>query len=188
MKINYTGKLETLSKEQTKTLDNHYAKLGKLVDRKGEREAHVILTKVRHLHKAEIAMHHFHHSAVGTVSHKDQFTALCAAVDKLEKQLHKIRDKQIDSKRHADGINGKKGKPVVSSAPVVAEKTKTKPVPNNSIHAARYQRSAKPLTVEEAALAIKNTSAYLVFEEAITKTMCVLVRRADGGFDFIEPV
>jgi ribosomal subunit interface protein len=184
MKITYTGKLEELSKEQSKTLDGHYGKLGKLVDRKGEREAHVILTKVRHLHKAEIAMHHFHHSAVGMVSHKDQFTALCAAVDKLEKQLHKIRDKQIDSKRHADGINGKKGKPAVSSEPIAPEPR----APKAMIRAARVQRSAKPLTVEEAALAIKNSSTYLVFEEAITKTMCVLVRRADGGLDFIEPV
>ncbi len=49
MKISYTGKLEELTKEQKKNLDAHYAKLGKLVDRKGEKEAHVVLTSVRHL-------------------------------------------------------------------------------------------------------------------------------------------
>ncbi len=181
MKIHYTGKLEELTKEQKKNLDAHYAKLGKLVDRRGEKEAHVVLTAVRHLKKAEVTMNYYGRSAVGTATHKDQFFALLGAIDKLEKQLHKIRDKWNDTKRHADNINGKKGgakAPVNVVVPVEAQRP--------AILLAKVQKSAKPLTVEEAALALRGKNKYLVFEDAETGAMAVLVRNDDGSFELIE--
>lgn len=182
MKIHYTGKLVELTKEQKKNLDNHYAKLGKLVDHKGEREAHVMLTSQRHNQKAEVTMNYYGHQAVGMAVHKDQFLALLAAVNKLEKQLHKLHDKWIDSKRHGVGINGKKspipeGKPAVKAAPVKKAKT-LKPT--------RVQRTSKPISIEEAPMAIKVASTYLVFEEIGTSQIHVLVRRENGEFDLIE--
>jgi putative sigma-54 modulation protein len=187
MKIHYTGKLEELNKDQKKNLDAHYAKLGKLVDRRGEREAHVVLTSVRHLKKAEITMNYYGHSAVGTASAKDQFMALLGAIAKLEKQLHKFRDKWNDSKRHGDNVNGKKGavkgaaKAAAPTSIVVPTKTQ-KP----AILVAKVQRSAKPLTIEEAALTIRSKNRYLVFEDAETGNMAVLTRSDDGNLELIE--
>ncbi len=180
MKISYTGKLEELTKEQKKNLDAHYAKLGKLVDRKGEKEAHVVLTSVRHLKKAEVTMNYYGHAVVGTGSHKDSFVALLAAIVKLEKQLHKVRDKWTDSKRHGDNINGKKGGAAKVSVIVPSEKQKP------SVLLAKVQRSAKPLTVEEAVLTIRGKSKYLVFEDAETGGMSVLARTEDGSLEVIE--
>lgn len=180
MKITYTGKLEELTKEQKKNLDAHYAKLGKLVDRKGEKEAHVVLTAVRHLKKAEVTMNYYGHSVVGTGSHKESFSALLAAILKLEKQLHKVRDKWIDSKRHGDNINGKKGGGAQVSVIVPSEKQKP------SVLLAKVQRSAKPLTVEEAVLTIRGKSKFLVFEDAETHGMSVLARAEDGSLELIE--
>ena len=88
MKIHYTGKLVTLKKEQQKNLDNHFAKLAKFVDQKGDREAHVMLTSQRFIQKAEVTMNYNGSQAVGMATHKDQFLALLASIDKLEKQLH----------------------------------------------------------------------------------------------------
>ncbi len=180
MKIHYTGKLDPIEKEQKKNLDSHFAKLGKMVDRRGEREAHVLLTSERRLKKAEVTMNYYGHAAVGTATHKDQFLALLGAIDKLEKQLHKILDKWTDSKRRSDNINGKKnGGPAVS---VVVAADREKP----TLMLAKVQRSAKPLTVEEAMLAMRPKSKYLVFEDFETKGVSVLVRGADGSLELIE--
>lgn len=180
MKIHYTGKMAELTKEQKKNLDNHYAKLGKLVDRKGEREAHVMLNGQRHIHKAEVTMTYYGHQAVGMATHKDQFLALLASIDKLEKQMQKLHDKWIDAKRHGVGINGKKS-PIPEGKPIAAPVEKAK-----ALRPTRVQRTSKPISVEEAPIAIRPSSAYLVFEEIGSKQIHVLVRRDDGEFDLIE--
>ncbi len=181
MKIHYTGKLVTLKKEQQENLENHFAKLAKFVDQKGEREAHVMLTSQRFIQKAEVTMNYYGHQAVGMATHKDQFLALLASIDKLEKQLHKLHDKRIDSKRHGEGINGKKV-PIPAVVPAeTVKKSKTK-----TLKPTRVQRSSKPISVEEAPMAIKPNATYLVFEELGTKLMHVLVRRDNGEFDLIE--
>lgn len=179
MKIHYTGKLTELTKEQKKNLDNHFAKIGKFVDRKGEREAHVMLNSQRHTQKAEVTMTFYGHLAVGMATHKDQFLALLAAIDKLEKQMQKLHDKWIDSKRHGVGINGKKSP--IPEGKVAAPAKKAKP-----LRPTRVQRTSKPISIEEAPIAIKPASAYLVFEEIGTGQIHVLVRRDDGQFDLIE--
>lgn len=179
MKIHYTGKLVELTKDQKKNLDNHFAKLGKLVDHKGEREAHVVLTSQRHTQKAEVTMTYYGHLAAGMATHKDQFLALLAAIDKLEKQMQKVHDKWIDSKRHGVGINGKK-------APIPNGEKVTAPAKAKALKPTRVQRASKPISIEEAPIAIKPSSAYLVFEEIGSGIMHVLVRRDDGQFDLIE--
>ncbi len=101
-------------------------------------------------------------------------------IDKLEKQLHKLHDKWIDSKRHGVGINGKKAPipEVAVPAPPAKKKKALKPT--------RVQRTSKPISIEEAPIAIKPASTYLVFEELGSGQIHVLVRRADNEFDLIE--
>jgi ribosomal subunit interface protein len=186
MKTNYVGKLEPLSKEQQKNLDNHYAKLAKMVDRRGEREVHVMLTAERHLKKAELKMHYYGMQAVGSATHKDQFLALLAAVGKLEKQLHKMRDKWSDTKRKADNVNGKKtGTPALAKAPVAPAAKVVKP-PRPKVRNAKVQKSLAPMSIGEAVLYIKPKSDYLLFEEAETKVRALLIRRPEGAFDLFE--
>lgn len=188
MKILYTGKLEDLSKEQKKNLEKHYGKLGTLVDKKGEREAHVVLTKVRHTHKAEITMHYYGHLVVGTATHKDQFLALLAAVDKLEIQLLKNHEKRNDAKRHGETITGRNGS-AVSVKPALAKAAKTSkesPAGKPSVVMAKVQKSSKPLTVEEAVLNFKPRAQYFAFEDAETGQMCVMARLKDGTIELIE--
>ncbi|WP_031497293.1 HPF/RaiA family ribosome-associated protein [Bryobacter aggregatus] len=185
MKTHYTGKLEPLTKEQQKNLDTHFAKIGKLVDRKGEREAHIVLTSVRFSKKAEVTMNYYGKQACGTATHKDQFLALLAAISKLEIQMQKLHSKWSDAKRHGDGMNGKKSP--VPSAPAAPEpKAKKTNGAATSYGPAKIQRSAKPLTLEEAPLALKASSTYLLFEETSSGQVYIIARRADGGLDLIE--
>jgi putative sigma-54 modulation protein len=188
MKILYTGKLDDLSKDQKKNLEKHYGKLGKLVDKRGEREAHVMLTKQRHTQKAEVTMNYYGAQVVGTATHKDQFLALLAAVDKLEIQLLKNHEKRNDAKRHGETITGRNGS-TVSVKPALAKAAKAvkeSPAGKPSVLMAKVQKSAKPLTVEEAVLNFKPRSQYFAFEDAETQMMCVLARLKDGSVELIE--
>ena len=74
-------------------------KLSKTVERRGEKEAHVILTQERFLHKVEITVNAWDHALVGVGSDGDLVTAAHDALEKLEKQVLKLRSKWRDTKR-----------------------------------------------------------------------------------------
>lgn len=100
MKVNYTGRQVDLSPAQSKKLTAEFAKVGKLLDNgRGESEAHVILSHERYLNNVEITVPYHDHELVGAGSDADLFTAIHAAVDKLEKQALRVRGKWRDSKR-----------------------------------------------------------------------------------------
>src|ERR1700694_3536492 len=102
MHINYTGRYEALPQNQRAKLETKLQKLAKMLERKGEKEAHIILTQERFLHKVEITMNAWDHALVGVGSNGDLVKAAHDALDKLEKQLLKIRNKWRDTKRHKD--------------------------------------------------------------------------------------
>src|SRR5712691_10310152 len=102
MNINYTGRYEALPPKQREKLEGKLQKLSKMLERKGEKEAHIILTQTRFLHKVEITMNAWDHALVGVGSNGDVMKAAHDALDKLEKQLLKIRNKWRDTKRHKD--------------------------------------------------------------------------------------
>ena len=78
--------------------------MGKLLDLKGgEREAHIILTSERHLRRAEITVRVFDHPMVGVAAEADQFTSVLSAVERLEKQVLKLRGKTTRHQTRAQG-------------------------------------------------------------------------------------
>jgi putative sigma-54 modulation protein len=182
MKITYTGRNGEFPPEQQKKLDGKLAKVAKLLDgRGGEKEAHVILTTERHLHNAEITVNYYDHAMVGASSEADEFTAICSAIDKLEKQILKHR-----AKWRAKRTNGldKSAIPQTVTSGVEEE-------PQPAAAPARVFRIAaapddKPMTVEEALLEIDQDRDYLVYRDAQSDRVAVLLRRRDGNFDLIE--
>src|SRR5450759_3687701 len=162
MKITYTGRQVELAPAQLKKLEARFAKIGKLVDgKKEERDAHVVLSLERKTHKAEATIHYYNHELVGLGSSADLFTAIHLATEKLEKQCVKARTKWRDAKRI----------PHKSAPEVETEKPAQK---------------HKPMTVEEAVLEIDKTEDYLVYRDAQTDRVSVLLRRRDGHFDLVE--
>ena len=65
MKISYTGKSEEIPQRQRAKLEAKLQKLSKIVEHRGEKEAHVVLTQQRFLHKVEITMNAWDHALVG---------------------------------------------------------------------------------------------------------------------------
>ena len=180
MKITYTGRQDNFTPPQQKKLDAKLAKLAKLLDLKGgEREAHVILTSERHLRRAEITVRVFDHPMVGVAAEADQFTALLSAVERLEKQVLKLRGKKRDTKR------GPKEAWAIG-APAAAVEASSEQPRERRVFRTNEHASRKPMTLEEALLEMDRQRDYVVFRDAETDRISVLLRRRDGNFDLVE--
>jgi len=184
MKITYTGRQVELAPAQFKKLEAQFAKIGKLLDGKREGDAHVILSLERHLHHAEVTVHYYNHALVGIGSNADLFTAIHSAAEKLEKQLLKARTKWRDARRSPRKAS--------SEAETEAPAESATPQPESETESARrifrvnHHQRRKPMTLEEAVLEMEKDRSYLVYRDAETDRISVLLRRQDGHFDLVE--
>ena len=112
MKVTYTGRQVDLSPAQSGKLTAEFQKVGKLLDnRMGEAEARVVLSHERHLNNVEITVPYHNHELVGESSDADLFSAIHAAVGKLEKQAVRVREKWRDGQRTSRKETDASGEP-----------------------------------------------------------------------------
>jgi len=179
MKITYTGRQVELAPAQFKKLEARFAKIGVLLDGRRECEAHVILSLERHLHHAEATVRYFNHQLVGLGSSSDLFTAIHSAAEKLEKQAVKARTKWRDNKRTPH----KAAAEVELERPAEAE---PEAEPERRVYHVNHHQKRKPMTLDEALLEMGKDRDYLVYRDAESDRVSVLVRRRDGHFDLVE--
>ena len=201
MKISYTGNFEAIPQRQRAKLEAKLQKLSKVLERRGEKEAHIVITQVRFLQKVEITVNAWDHALVGIGTNADVTMAATEAFDKLEKQLLKMRERWRDTKRvrdkEADGekasaalksaaqpapVKGKNAKP----ARVAKESVSVKKAGRKQVFRVNHSDGHKPMTLEEAMLEMEASQDYLVYRDAQTDRVTVLMRRSDGHFDLIE--
>ena len=181
MKITYTGRQVELAPAERKKLEAAFGKIGKLLDGKEEREVHVILSQERHLHHAEVTVNYYNHPLVGLGSDSDLFTAIHDAAQKLEKQVLKARTKWRDNKR-----TPRKATSEAESEPKApADSEPGKPTPGR-VHHVNHHEQRKPMTLDEALLEMDKTRDYMVYRDAESDRIHVLIRRRDGNFDLVE--
>jgi putative sigma-54 modulation protein len=179
MKITYTGRQVELAPAQLKKLEERFAKVGKLLDGRRECEAHVILSLERHLHCAEVTVNYFSHPLVGLGSNSDLFTAIHSAIEKLEKQAVKHRSKWRDTKR----TPRKETEAAEAARPAGPEPEHEV---ERRVFRVNHHQKRKPMTLEEAMLEMDKNRDYLVYRDAETDRISVLLRRRDGNFDLVE--
>ena len=179
MKITYTGRQVELAPAQARKLEARFAKIGKILDGRRECEAHVILSLERHMHSAEATINYFNHQLVGLGSSSDLFTAVHSAVEKLEKQAVKARTKWRDTKRTPH-----KSSPEVEAEPPMEADAETGP--ERQVYRVNQHQKRKPMTLDEALREMEKKRDYLVYRDAETDRVKVLVRRRDGHFDLVE--
>lgn len=178
MKVSYRGVQRELPPKMQEKLEAKFGKLSKLLERRGEKEAHVVITTERHLHKAEITVQFYDHQLVGLGADPDLFTAMSEAIDRLEKQAVKTRAKWREKRREDEPE---------SAAEEEAETTVTQDQQEVRIFRVNHHERRKPMTLEEALLEFDHTERdYLVYRDAERECVSVLVRRRDGNFDLIE--
>jgi putative sigma-54 modulation protein len=182
MKITYTGRQVELAPAQLKKLEARFAKIGKLLDgKKEERDAHVVLSLERKTHKAEATVHYYNHQLIGLGDSADLFTAINQAIEKLEKQCVKARTKWRDAKRtpHKSASEVETEKPAPGEAEAEGQT-------GSRVYKVKPAQKRKPMTVEEAVLEMDKSKDYLVYRDAQTDKVSVLLRRRDGHFDLVE--
>jgi putative sigma-54 modulation protein len=194
MKISYTGRHEAFPQKQRSKFEVKLQKLSKTLDRRGEKEAHVIFTQERFLNKVEITLNAWDHRFVGVGSNADLNVAAHEALDRLEKQTLKLRTKRRDTKRHQDKEIGVSAAPSAQpqgrvpkrggkSAGARASSGKTSP---KKVFRVNHGDGKKPMTLEEAMLEMETSQDYMVYRDTKTDRVTVLMRRPDGHFDLIE--
>jgi putative sigma-54 modulation protein len=198
MKLIVSGKTKEFTPEVQEKFSLKLGKLSKLIERRGEREAHVIHHMERHLHKIEVVMNLYDHQVAVNGSNTDLDSALTDAATKLEKQVVKMRTKWRTTHRDAKGVRSnkeawdKEAEPVVTAAKPVKAKLngngqKSLSGPGKpKIFRVNYDEDRKPMTIDEAVMEMESGGHYTVFRNSQKNCLSVLVRRGDGNFDLIE--
>jgi putative sigma-54 modulation protein len=182
MKVSYKGINKELPPKLQEKLDAKFAKLSKLLETRGEKEAHVVVTSERYLHHAEITLQFYDHQLVCHGSDSDLFTAMIVALDKMEKQAVKQRGKWREKKRRSEPSKAGATEPAESAAPAGSEDGRIA----RRIFRVNHHENRKPITLEEALLEMEGARDYLVYRDAEREGVSVLVRRRDGNLDLIE--
>lgn len=176
MKVTYTGGNGEFSDTEKTRLEAKLSKLGKMIDKKEEKDAHVILTSEKRGKKAEITLNYLQHSFAGAGSGPAYLPAIAAALAKLEKQIVKVTAKLRDGKRN--GV-----KPAVVAAAAAVKPT---PAPSGPrLYEAKV--SKKPMTVEEAvSVSGRKKVNYVAFRDAESGGISIVIQRPDGHFDVVR--
>lgn len=194
MRITFTGKQEKLPPNLERKLAMQFGKLSKLLDRRGEKEAQVILSSERHLQRAEVRMNFHGQTVVGAGASTDQYTAISEAVENLQKQAMKSRTKFRDTKRSAPNASVRLApppEPPAAPPPKAKEKKAAKKAGAAAVRPARVvdvysKTNGKPMTIEEAMLAMEGGKDYVIYRDAESDRVSVLIRRSDGRVDLVQ--
>jgi putative sigma-54 modulation protein len=195
MKLIVSGKTQEFTPELQKKFNTKLGKLSKFIEQKGEREAHLTHQVERHIHKIELSVNFYDHSLVGEGADFDLDTALCQAVEKVEKQVVKLRNRWRDTHRDAKTVRSSKEswaeETTEAAAAEPAKGGKSKASLNGQakkpkIFRVNYAEDRKPMTLDEAILEMESDAGYVVYQDSDRDCISVLVRRPDGNFDLID--
>jgi putative sigma-54 modulation protein len=176
MKVAYTGLSQDLPSKIQRKLDAKFTKLSKLLDGRGEHKAHVVVSQQKRTLRAEVTVQFYDHQFVGIGSDTDLFTALAAALAKLETQAVRHRNKWRETHRRKEA----------PERVAVEQGTAPAPGPAQRVFRVNGAGRRKPITLDEALIEIGNQRAYLAYRDAESERLAVLIRRPDGNFDLIE--
>jgi putative sigma-54 modulation protein len=155
--------------------------------------AQVVITREKSRFQAEVTLHargdHFLH---GEGTGRDAQTALSAAIDRIDRQLEKLKGKWTEGKRRA--ISPAKAasaapRPRRGAAMFGTGLAQREPDASDQVRIIRARRYAvKPMSVDEAAMEVGDSrDSFVVFRNDANEQVNVLFRRPDGNLGLIEP-
>ena len=182
-------------------------RVNKYVDR--PMEAHVVLSSERHEMHADIQIH-VHQADLtlrGKAKEEDMYASVDVAMDKIERQLRRYKEKLKNHKPSANGAPLKVRYGVLAPEGLVPEelladgvptvggrgrgeprrRPATRPPSGGSRIVRNTEFLAKPMTVDEAVMQMDlMNNEFLVFRDAQTAGVNVIYRRKDGNIGLIE--
>ncbi|MBL8148657.1 MAG: ribosome-associated translation inhibitor RaiA [Blastocatellia bacterium] len=186
MKVEFTGRHVDVSEAIKKHTKEQLEKIEKVFDFESAGKAHIILDVEKHRHRAEIVFRWRDQELTALGETDDMYTAITQAVEKLERQVLKLKEKKTTLKRQTKSV---------SKTPVVTEDEELESLEQSSddeqgeqriVRSSRY--AIKPMTPEEAATIVSESDdQFLVFRDSETDRIGVIYKRKDGNFGLIEP-
>jgi putative sigma-54 modulation protein len=182
MKFEYTGRHLDVTPAIRRHVEEHFQKIDHIFQDSSTASAHVIIQVNKNRHIAEILLHWREHTLTATDTNADMYQALTRAIDKIEKQVLKMKKKLIDRKQGATPLSALAPQ---DTAPAAADEAAASRQPR-IVNARGYR--VKPMTAEEAAMSLaEDSNQFVVFRDADTSRISVLFRRKDGNFGLIQP-
>jgi len=182
MKLDITGRNIDITPAIREYAEEKLAKVGKLTD---VIETHLVLSVEKHRHIVEIVVKGRHQTFTGTDETGDMYASIGNAVEKIEKQVKRQKDKVADRRKH-----GRPAPEIAAMAPLATPA----PAPEPSQAGETYRiirsnnHSMKPMSAEDAALALAGSEqSFVVFRDAASQRINVLYRRKDGHLGLIDP-
>lgn len=175
MEIEFTGRQMEVTPDVKEFTKSHMRKLLRLL---GDRfTLHVILTKEKHRHSAELTLQFRGQRLVSINETSATRTAISGAMEKLEKQSLRLLERRRTRKR----------RPAPASA--ILLNVLASPIDHEERRVLETERIAiKPLSVEEAIDALDSSgSGVVVFRNQETERVNVIYHRSDGNLALIEP-
>jgi putative sigma-54 modulation protein len=177
MKIEYTGRQTEVPAAFRSLAEKKLRKLSTLLH--GLTNVHVILSVDKHRHIVEVTASSPHLTLTAVEESGDLESSLVTVADKLTRQAQKHMGKLRTRKRQ-----GARRTHAWSStlAPHSGEEGES----HRIVHSQRFV--AKPMTVDEAVLAVESDpDGLVVYRDSESERINVLFRRRDGQLGIIEP-
>jgi ribosome hibernation promoting factor len=189
MRLELTGRHVEITPALRTLVETKLAKVERLLNASAM-SAQVVLTLDKHRRRADITVHargeKFLHG-VGTATSWEM--SLGQAVDKLAQQVQKVKGKWRKGKRGGRRLDEAAAAPESALAPAPARRPASSSVPR--IRMPRIMKASrqalKPMTVADAARELDaGGDGIVVFRDAETQVVSVLVRRGNGEITLVE--
>lgn len=187
MQINHTFRNIDSSNALKAYAQEKVERVNKYLDRASE--AHVVYTVERENQVCDITVHAGTFWLRGREKTSDMYASVDAAMDKIERQLKRYKEKlkfhRHGEHHHLHELEKFKVKHEVIAVdspetPAIPEPTGPRVIKTNEF-------LAKPMTVEEAVMQMDlMNNDFLVFTHSVTREVNVVYRRKDGHYGLIE--
>jgi len=147
-------------------------------------EAHVVLSVEKHLHQADIRLQSGSFTLRGREESQDMYASIDLAVDKIEKQLKRYKEK-LKHHHGRDRVHHRHDLLARYSVIDMPEPEKLEDVTSRVVKSNEFQ--THPMALEEAVMQMDlMNNEFYVFTNSTTMEMNVLYRRKDGMMGLIE--
>jgi putative sigma-54 modulation protein len=189
MKLDFQGRNIEVEKRLLDHARPRLEGLEQLNDRIGE--VRVTVSKQKGLHTVELTCSLNGNILRSEVHDHDELTAFDQALDKLERQLVRYKDKMVDRRKRARGRQAAQDQMALQAAAQVMREEATAELEDefDEFKIVRTKSHAlKPMTPEEAVLQMEMVGHdFYVFLDGETERVAVVYRRRVGDYGLIEP-
>lgn len=185
MRLELTGKGIDITTGIRQLVDKRLARIERLLG-KAMISAQCVLSKQKYLNRIDLTVHaagdHVFH---GAGEGRNWPAAMTIASDKVVHQTMTLKDKWKDKRAKGPGASVRRRTGKAAQATPDQPEKPAEAAARLRVRTLRYP--VKPMTLDEAvALVTDNGAEFLVFRNARSESVNVLVRRSDGNFGLIE--